>query len=169
MRVAFAWAIPPSPFSTSDWCAETRLQREFAALFGLELLDDPRARSDPKGGNANAIQRRVACALAATVSWGASATAAPPDADRLKAAAEEFDSGRRAFKIKDFENSAVYSRALIATLRAPKLCSSAIRARKEAGHTARAATLAALALKSLPRGQAVGEGARQILAESETL
>jgi len=71
----------------------------------------------------------------------ASAMAAPPDADRLKAAAEEFDSGRRAFKNKDFENSAVYFESADRDAPSPEALQSAIRARKEAGHTARASTL----------------------------
>src|SRR5947209_6620232 len=107
--------------------------------------------------------------LAATGIWSASALAAPPDAERLKAAAEEFDSGRRAFKLKDFENSAAHFENADRDAPSPEALQSAIRARKEAGHTARAATLAALALSRYPSDKAVGDYARQILSESERL
>jgi hypothetical protein len=107
--------------------------------------------------------------LAATVTWGASAAAAPPDADRLKAAAEEFDAGRRAFKIKEFENSAQHFENADRDAPSPEALQSAIRARKEAGHTARSATLAALALSRYPNDKAFGDYARQVLSESERL
>src|ERR1051325_5385040 len=107
--------------------------------------------------------------LAATMSWGVSAAAAPPDADRLKAAADEFDSGRRAFKIKDFENSAIHFENADRDAPSPEALQSAIRARKEAGHTARASTLAALALSRYPNDKNFGDYARQVLSESERL
>jgi hypothetical protein len=107
--------------------------------------------------------------LAATVSWSASLAAAPPDADRLKAAAEEFDTGRRAFKIKDFENSAIHFENADRDAPSPEALQSAIRARKEAGHTARAATLSANALSRYPADKQIGEYARQVLSESERL
>src|SRR3954466_1820166 len=95
--------------------------------------------------------------LAATVSWSLRAVAAPPDADRLKAAAEEFDSGRRSFKIKDFENAAVHFENADRDAPSPEALQIAIRARKEAGHTARAATLAALALSRYPTDKSFGD------------
>jgi len=105
---------------------------------------------------------------AVTLTWGATAAAAPPpDADRLKTAAEEFDSGRRAFKIKDFESSAVHFENADRDAPSPEALQSAVRARKEAGHAARAATLAALALSRYPTDKAVTDYARQVLAESE--
>jgi hypothetical protein len=97
------------------------------------------------------------------------AAAAPPDADRLKAAADEFDSGRRSFKIKDFENAAVHFENADRDAPSPEALQSAIRARKEAGHTARAATLAALALSRYPTDKGLGEYAKQLLSESERL
>jgi hypothetical protein len=93
--------------------------------------------------------------------------AAPPDAERLKAAAEEFDMGRRAFKIKDFESSAVHFENADRDAPSPEALKSAMRARKEAGHSARAATLAALALSRYPTEKAVSDFSRQILADSE--
>jgi hypothetical protein len=107
--------------------------------------------------------------LAATVSWGVSAAAAPPDADRLKAAADEFDTGRRAFKIKDFEGAAAHFENADRDAPSPEALQSAIRARKEAGHTARASTLAALALSRYPNDKTFGDYARQVLSEFERL
>src|SRR5260221_8899713 len=107
--------------------------------------------------------------VAATLSWGVSAFAAAPEADRLKAAAEEFDSGRRYYKIRDFENAAIHFENADRDAPSPEALQSAVRARKEAGHTARAATLAALALSRYPADKAVGDYARQILSESERL
>jgi hypothetical protein len=108
-------------------------------------------------------------ALAATVTWAMPALAAPPDADRLKAAADEFDSGRRSFKIRDFENAAVHFENADRDAPSPEALQSAIRARKEAGHTSRAATLAALALSRYPTDKGIGDYARQVLSESERL
>src|SRR5215471_2414531 len=107
--------------------------------------------------------------LAATVTWVMPAFAAPPDAERLKAAAEEFDSGRRSFKIKDFENAAVHFENADRDAPSPEALQSAIRARKEAGHTARAATLAALAQSRYPTDKSLGDYAKQVLSESERL
>jgi hypothetical protein len=97
------------------------------------------------------------------------AIAAPPDADRLKAAAEEFDAGRRSYKIKDFENAAVHFENADRDAPSPEALQSAVRARKEAGHTARAATLSALALSRYPADKPLGDYARQVLSESERL
>jgi hypothetical protein len=102
------------------------------------------------------------------LTWGANAAAAPSlDADRLKMAAEEFDSGRRAFKIKDFENAAVHFENADREAPSPEALHSALRARKEAGHITRAATLAALALSRYPTDKAVADYARQVLGELE--
>src|SRR6476469_8115305 len=108
-------------------------------------------------------------ALATTMTWGVFANAAAPDAERLKTAAEEFDAGRRAFKLKDFENSAIHFENADRDAPSPEALQSAIRARKEAGHSARAATLSANALSRYPADKQLGEYARQVLAESERL
>jgi len=107
--------------------------------------------------------------LTATMSWSASAFAAPPDADRLKAAADEFDSGRRYYKIRDYENAAIHFENADRDAPSPEALQSAMRARKEAGHTARAATLAALAQSRYPADKGLSDYARQVLSESERL
>src|SRR5216683_7492913 len=107
-------------------------------------------------------------ALAATMTWGASTIAAPPpDAERLKIAAEEFDAGRRAFKTKDFENAAIHFENADRDAPSPEALQSAIRGRKEAGQIARALTLSAWGLARYPNEKAFADYARQLIGESE--
>ncbi|HKQ69020.1 MAG TPA: hypothetical protein VJT73_06765, partial [Polyangiaceae bacterium] len=113
------------------------------------------------------MRTEVWLALMATMTWGASASAMPPDAERLKTAAEEFDAGRRAYKLRDFENSAIHFENADRDAPSPEALQSAIRGRKEAGQAARAATLSALGLARYPNDKSFGEYARQVLAESE--
>ena len=99
-------------------------------------------------------------ALATTMTWGVFANAAAPDAERLKTAAEEFDAGRRAFKLKDFENAAIHFENADRDAPSPEALQSAIRGRKEAGQNARALTLCAWGLSRYPNDKAFGEYAR---------
>ena len=69
--------------------------------------------------------------LVSTTLSGASVAAAP-EADRLKTAAEEFDAGRRSYKIKDFENAAAHFENADRDAPSPEALQSAMRARKEA-------------------------------------
>jgi hypothetical protein len=101
------------------------------------------------------------------MAWGLSANAAAPDAERLKTAAEEFDAGRRAFKLKDYENSAVHFENADRDAPSPEALQSAIRGRKEAGQVARALTLSAWGLVRYPNDKAFGEYAKQLIGESE--
>jgi hypothetical protein len=71
---------------------------------------------------------------------------AGPDADKLKAASDSFESGAKAFKAKQFEQAAAYFEAADDAVPSAKALRLAIRARTEAGQAARAATLAAQAL-----------------------
>ena len=81
---------------------------------------------------------RVATLLA-TMSWEMYARAAPPPTPIiLKAAADEFDAGRRAFKNGQFENAAVYFENADRDAPSPEALQSAIRARKDAGDLVRA-------------------------------
>jgi hypothetical protein len=96
-----------------------------------------------------------------------SAKAAAPDAERLKTAAEEFDAGRRAFKLKDYENSAVHFENADRDAPSPEALQSAIRGRKEAGQVARALTLSAWGLVRYPNDKGFGDYAKQLIGESE--
>jgi hypothetical protein len=106
-------------------------------------------------------------ALATTTAWALSANAAPPDAERLKTAAEEFDAGRRAFKLRDFENSAIHFENADRDAPSPEALQSAIRARKEANQNSRALTLSAWGLNRYPNEKAFVDYAKQIIGESE--
>ena len=105
--------------------------------------------------------------LAGSTTSGIAAAAGPPDAERLKIAAEEFDAGRRAFKVKDFENSAVHFENADRDAPSPEALQSAMRARKEAGHIARAATLGAWGLSRYPNDKTFGDYAHQVLTEAD--
>jgi hypothetical protein len=84
----------------------------------------------------------------------------PPSAEDIKAAAEEFDLGRRSFKARDYVEAAEHFE--VADQNAPSAAALelAIRARDRAGQLERAATLAALAEKRHP-----DEAALKTLAE----
>jgi hypothetical protein len=92
---------------------------------------------------------------------------AAPDAERLKAAADEFDSGRRAYRLRDFDNAAVHFENADRDVPSPEALESAIRARKEAGQEAKAATLAAWGLSRYPGDKELGEFAPKIIADAE--
>ena len=91
----------------------------------------------------------------------------PPDAERLKIAAEEFDAGRRAFKVKDFEGAAVHFENADRDAPSPEALQSAMRARKEAGQLARAATLGAWGISRYPNDKTFGDYARQVLVDAD--
>jgi hypothetical protein len=96
-----------------------------------------------------------------------SAKAAAPDAERLKTAAEEFDAGRRAFKLKDYEGSAVHFENADRDAPSPEALQSAIRGRKEAGQIARALTLSAWGLVRYPNEKGFSDYAKGLIGESE--
>ena len=105
--------------------------------------------------------------LAGLTTSGIAAAGGPPDAERLKIAAEEFDAGRRAFKVKDFENAAVHFENADRDAPSPEALQSAMRARKEAGQMARAATLGAWGGSRYPNEKAFNDYAKQILADAD--
>ena len=105
--------------------------------------------------------------LAGFTTSGIAAAAGPPDAERLKIAAEEFDAGRRAFKVKDFENAAVHFENADRDAPSPQALESAMRARKEAGQLARAATLGAWGMARHPNDKTFNDYAKQLLADAD--
>jgi hypothetical protein len=100
------------------------------------------------------------------VTWSAPVWAAP-DAERLKAAADEFDAGRRAYRLRDFENAGVHFENADRDVPSPEALQSAIRARKEAGQQARAATLAAWGLSRYPGDAELADFAPKLLADAD--
>jgi hypothetical protein len=83
----------------------------------------------------------IAAALAAAPAHGQDA---PPSPERIKAAAEEFDRGRRAYLAKDYENAAIHFENAYRDAPRAETLRLAIRARRDAKQIARAATLAAI-------------------------
>jgi hypothetical protein len=106
----------------------------------------------------------AALLLTAVVSWSPHAAAAA-DAERMKTAADEFDAGRRAYKLRDFENAAVHFENADRDVPSPEALQSAIRARKEGGQDAKAATLAAWGLARYPNDKNLAEYVGPILTE----
>jgi hypothetical protein len=116
-------------------------------LVGVLFSLAPGARADgaPEGGGASPSSKSA------------------PDPAQLRAAAEAFDAGGAAFKKKDFDAAATSFEAAYVAVPTAKALRLAIRSRSEAGHGARAASLAALA-----QSEYAGDDATQKLA-NETI
>ncbi|MFT3766183.1 MAG: hypothetical protein QM820_11820 [Minicystis sp.] len=93
----------------------------------------------------------------------------PPDAARVRTAAEQFDAGVTAFKGKDFEGAASHFEAADAAVPSAKALRQAIRARTEAGQGSRAATLAGQALLRFGSDEATVKLARETIEKFEPL
>lgn len=89
-----------------------------------------------------------------------------PSPERIKAAAEEFDRGRRSYLAKDFENAAVHFENAFRDAPRAETLRLAIRARREAKQLARAATLAAVAEARYASDAATRELAKETLTEA---
>lgn len=72
------------------------------------------------------------------------------EAHRVRVAAQEFDAGRRAFQLEDYESAADHFENAHRDVPSPEALRLAIRAHDLAGNAERAATLAALALRAYP-------------------
>ncbi len=95
--------------------------------------------------------RRLVYSLIALASlWtgqvGDACAQADVDPEKLRLAAEEFDAGRRAYKLGDFARAATHFENAYRDAPSSQALRMAIRSRSEAGHHARAATLCVLAL-----------------------
>lgn len=95
------------------------------------------------------------------------AQAAPVDPETLRQAADEFEAGRRAFKARDYEGAAVHFENADRLAPNADTLRIAIRARKEARQSDRAATLAALALARHPKEKALRSFAESVISASE--
>lgn len=109
-------------------------------------------------------RRALTVALLTTASV---ALADTPSAERIKAAAEEFDAGRRAFTAKDYESAAEHFENADRDAPAPEALRNAIRAHISAKNFARAATLSAAMLVRYPDDKTSGQFAKQTLASTE--
>jgi hypothetical protein len=86
-----------------------------------------------------------------------------PSPERIKAAAEEFDRGRRAYLAKDFEQAAVHFENAYRDAPRAETLRLAIRARRDAKQLARAATLAAIAQQRYPEDASTKQLAKETL------
>jgi hypothetical protein len=98
----------------------------------------------------------------------AQGTGAPPSAERLKSAAEEYDRGRRAYLANDFEQAAIHFENAYNDAPRAEALRNAIRARTQAKQLARAATLSALAQSLYASDAATMELATATLDEAKT-
>lgn len=93
--------------------------------------------------------------------------AKPPDAGKVRVAAEQFDAGMAALKAKDFEGAASHFEAADGAVASKEALRQAIRARDKAGQASRAATLASLALARHASDDATAKLSREILEKYE--
>ena len=88
------------------------------------------------------------------------------DPEKLKLAAEEFDAGRRAYKTGDYARAGVHFENAFRDAPSPQTLRMAIRARKQAGQLARAATLGVRALALYPDDAETVRLAQTVIKES---
>jgi hypothetical protein len=112
--------------------------------------------------------RTILAAAVVAAMWTTSAHAqeTQPSADRIKAAADEFDRGRRAFLAKDFEQAAGHFENAFRDAPSKETLRLAIRARRDAKQPARAATLAAVAQERYANDSQTAQLAKETLAEA---
>lgn len=89
-----------------------------------------------------------------------------PSAERIKSAAAEYDAGRRAFTDGKFEDAAVHFENAYHDAPNAQTLRNAIRARKQAGSLARAATLAIIAQQSYADDEPTQQIVKETLAEA---
>ncbi len=89
-------------------------------------------------------------ASAETDGGDAPADAGQPTVDAVKKAAAAFDAGRANLKLEEYDVAASNFERADALVQNPRVLLLAIQAREAAGHLARAATLAALAMQRYP-------------------
>jgi hypothetical protein len=104
----------------------------------------------------------VLCALA----WSPASRAADPTPEPIQFAAHEHDMGYRAYVARHFDQAAAHFENAFFAAPNPAELRSAIRARREAGQHARAATLAAIGLRTYPDDGVLGKLAGEVIAEA---
>ncbi len=108
--------------------------------------------------------RRTACVAAFVAVFSAPLLAQQgPSAEDVKAAGEEFDAGRKAFKSNEYAEAAEHFEAADRRVPSDKALELAIRGRQKAGQLDRAATLATLGLERHPSSKALKKIADPIL------
>lgn len=97
----------------------------------------------------------------------AAATSGTPGADRIQFAAREHDLGYRAYLEKQYDEAASHFENAFFAAPNPAELRSAIRARRDAGELARAATLAAIGQRRFPGDPATGKVAADVIAQAK--
>jgi len=105
------------------------------------------------------------CALA-PLSWASGALAADASPEQLQFAAQEHDLGYRAYTAKSYEEAATHFENAFFAAPNPAELRSAIRARREAGQIAHAATLAVVGKRRYPGEAALVKLADETIAEA---
>lgn len=124
-----------------------------------------------KGAPARIARLSVAMAAALLLAGTGSrarADDAPANAERLRSAASEYDSGRRAFSEKDYEGAAAHFENAFHDAANASALRSAIRARRKAGQLARAATLANLASVKYAKDAPTAAVVREVIKEAHS-
>ena len=96
----------------------------------------------------------------------ASAAGSQPTPEQIEFAAQEHDLGYRAYVAKQFDEAATHFENAFFAAANPAELRSAIRARRDAGELARAATLAAIAVRKYPNDAAVTKLATETITFS---
>ncbi len=108
----------------------------------------------------------LVCALAGAA-WATGAHAADATPEQLQFAAHEHDLGYRAYVAKQFDEAATHFENAFFAAPNPAELRSAIRARREAGQLARAATLAAIGQRKYPEDAALAKLADETIGEAK--
>src|SRR5512143_2264722 len=100
------------------------------------------------------------------ISTAAFAADKAPSAERIKSAAAEYDAGRRAFTDNKYEEAAIHFENAYHDAPNAQTLRNAIRARKQAGQLARAATLAVVAQQNYADDEPTQQMVKETLAEA---
>src|SRR5580693_3308289 len=117
------------------------------------------------------MRRLAAVLVVCSAAWSPLARAAdapsaplPPGADQIQFAAREHDLGYRAYLDKQYDEAASHFENAFFAAPNPAELRSAMRARRDAGELARAATLAAIGLRRFPDDATTGKAAADVIA-----
>lgn len=106
--------------------------------------------------------------VCSALAWAPAAWAVDAAPEQLQFAAQEHDLGYRAYVAKSFDEAATHFENAFFAAPNPAELRSAIRARREAGELARAATLAAIADRRYPGDTALGKLTSETLAQARS-
>jgi len=124
------------------------------------------ARADAAAAPSSAPASASASAPAPAPSSPPAPAPGTPGASQIQFAAREHDLGYRAYINDDFDEAASHFENAFFAAPNPAELRSAIRARRDAGELARAATLAAIGLRRFPGDPATGKVAADVIAQA---